>query len=65
MMKKGILKRQVIGFAAKNELVWYEVFSEPRLKAEFGTEYFMKLENIDGQNTIIPYTNTLFRLVEV
>ncbi len=64
-MKKGILKRRIIGFAEKNELVWYEVFREPKLQKEFRTEYFMKLENKDGQDTIIPFTDTLFRLVEV
>ena len=64
-MKKGILKRQVIGFASKNEMIFYEVFREPRLKEEFGTEFFMRLQNKAGAETIIPYTQTLFRLVEI
>ena len=64
-MKKGILKRPVLGFADKNELIWYEVFREPKLQKEFRTEFFMKLRNKEGQETIIPFTDTLFRLVEI
>lgn len=64
-MKKGILKRRVFGLAERNEMVWYEVFREPKLFAEFKTEYFMRLKNRDGAEVVIPYTNTLFRLVEV
>lgn len=64
-MKKGILKRPIIGFADKNTLVWYEVFREPKLQKEFRTEYFMKLQTKDGKETIIPFTDSLFKLVEV
>jgi len=64
-MKKGILKRRILGFAEKNELIWFEVFREPKLKAEFRTEFFMRLKNKNDIETIIPYTDTLFRLVEL
>jgi len=64
-MKKGILKRKVMGLGEANELVWYEVFREPRLKEEFKTDFFLKLKNKNGVEVIIPFTDKLFRLVEI
>jgi hypothetical protein len=65
IMKKAILKRKLLGFADRNELVYYKVFKQPQLSKEFKTDHFIHLRNKNGQEIIIPFTDTIFKLIEL